>query len=121
MRFRSIDNVLDEIEEKIEVTGVRSVSFSDSSLTIVKSYVRELCGKIIKRKMNIKWICYSRVDLDIELLKLMKKAGLVGIEIALESGSPRVLKSIKKRIDIDQFGRVCKDAYELGIKVSYFA
>jgi len=120
VRFRSVDNVLDEIEEKIEVTGIRYVSFIDSSLTIVKSYVRELCGKIIKRKMNIEWTCYSRVDLDIELLKLMKKAGLVGIEIALESGSPRVLKSIKKRIDIDQFGRVCKDAYELGIKVWVF-
>jgi len=119
-RFRSVDNVLDEIEEKIEVTGIRYVSFIDSSLTIAKSYVRELCGKIIKRKLNIEWICYSRVDLDIELLKLMKKAGLVGIEIALESGSPRVLKSIKKRIDIDQFGRVCKDAYELGIKVWVF-
>ena len=56
VRFRSVDNVLDEIEEKIEVTGIRYVSFIDSSLTIAKSYVRELCGKIIKRKMNIK--CY---------------------------------------------------------------
>jgi len=120
VRLRSIDNVLDEIEEKIEVTGIRYVSFIDSSLTINKSYVRELCDKIIKRKMDIKWICYSRVDIDLEILKLMRKAGLVGIEIALESGSPRVLKSIKKRIDIDLFERICKEAYELGIKVWVF-
>jgi magnesium-protoporphyrin IX monomethyl ester (oxidative) cyclase len=120
VRFRSIENVLDEIEDKIEVTGIRSVSFIDSSLTLVKSYVRELCEEIIKRKMNIKWMCYSRADIDLELLKLMKKAGLVGIEIALESGSPRVLKSIKKRIDIDLFEGVCKEAYNLGIKVWVF-
>jgi len=120
VRFRSIDNVLDEIEEKIEVTGIRHVCFNDTSLTLVKSYVRELCEKIIERNMNIKWACYSRADIDLEILKLMKKAGLVGIEIALESGSPRVLKSIKKRIDIDKFERVCKDAYELGIKVWVF-
>jgi len=120
VRFRNIDNVLDEIEEKIEVTGIRYVSFIDSSLTITKSYVSELCDKIIKRNMNIKWICYSRVDIDLEILKLMKKAGLVGIEIALESGSPRVLKSIKKRIDVDLFERNCKEAYKLGIKVWVF-
>jgi radical SAM superfamily enzyme len=89
-------------------------------LTITKSYVRELCEKIIKRKMGIKWICYSRVDIDLEILRLMKKAGLVGIEIALESGSPRVLKSVKKRIDIDLFERICKEAYKLGIKVFVF-
>jgi magnesium-protoporphyrin IX monomethyl ester (oxidative) cyclase len=120
VRFRDIDNVLDEIEEKIKVTGIRYVKFIDSSLTITKSYVRELCEKIIKRKMGIKWICYSRVDIDLEILRLMKKAGLVGIEIALESGSPRVLKSIKKRIDIDLFERICKEAYKLGIKVFVF-
>jgi len=120
VRFRSVDKVLDEIEEKIEVTGIRYVSFIDSSLTITKSYVRELCEKIIKRKMGIKWICYSRVDIDLEILKLMKKAGLVGIEIALESGSPRVLKSVKKRIDVDLFELICKDAYKLGIKVFVF-
>jgi magnesium-protoporphyrin IX monomethyl ester (oxidative) cyclase len=120
VRFRKIDNVLDEIEEKIEVTGIRSVKFIDSSLTITKKYVRELCEKITKRKMGIKWICYSRVDIDLELLKLMKKAGLVGIEIALESGSPQVLKSVKKRIDIDLFERVCKEAYKLGIRVWVF-
>jgi len=120
VRFRSIDNVLDEIEWKIEVTGMRYVSFIDSSLTIAKNYVRELCEKIIKRNMNIQWKCYSRVDIDLELLKLMKTAGLVGIEIALESGSPRVLKSIKKRINVDLFERVCKEAYKQGIKVWVF-
>ena len=120
VRFRSIDNVLDEIEGKIEVTGIRYVSFIDPSLTISKSYVRELCEKIIKRNMNINWVCYSRVDMDLELLKLMKKAGLVGVEIALESGSPRVLKLIKKHIDIDRFERFCKEAYIQGIKVWVF-
>jgi radical SAM superfamily enzyme YgiQ (UPF0313 family) len=120
VRFRNVENVLDEIEGKIEVTGIRYVSFIDPSLTISKSYVRELCEKIIKRNMNIKWVCYSRVDIDLELLKLMKTAGLVGVEIALESGSPRVLKLIKKHIDIDRFERFCKEAYIQGIKVWVF-
>tara|TARA_B100002003_G_scaffold30329_1_gene25320 strand:- start:427 stop:1932 length:1506 start_codon:yes stop_codon:yes gene_type:complete len=120
VRYRSIDNVLNEIEEKIKITGARGVIFKDPSLTAVKKHVKELCEKIIERNLNIQWVCYSRVDIDLELLKLMKKAGLIGVETALESGSPRVLKAVKKRIDIDQFERFCIEAYNLGIRVYVF-
>lgn len=120
VRFRSVDNVINEIEEKIKITGVRKVSFGDSSLTLKKSFVSALCEEIIKRKLNIKFNCYSRVDIDIEILKLMKKAGLVSVEIALESGSPRILKAIKKNIKIEQFEKFCQEAYRLGIKAYVF-
>ncbi len=120
VRYRSIDNVLNEIEEKIKITGTRCVIFKDPSLTAVKRHVKELCEKIIERNLNIQWICYSRADIDLELLKLMKEAGLIGVETALESGSPRVLKAVKKRIDIDQFERFCIEAYNLWIRVYVF-
>jgi len=119
-RYRSIDNIIKEIEEKIEITGVRNVKFIDSSLTISKKYVAELCDRIIEKKLNIKWNCYSRVDIDIELLKVMKKAGLIGVEVALESGSPRVLKAIKKKISLAHFERFCEAAYSLRIRVFAF-
>jgi len=119
-RYRSIDNVIKEIEEKIEITGVRNVKFIDPSLTISKKYVVELCDRIIEKKLNIKWNCYSRVDVDIELLKVMKKAGLIGVEVALESGSPRVLKAIKKKISLSHVERFCEAAYSLGIRVFVF-
>jgi magnesium-protoporphyrin IX monomethyl ester (oxidative) cyclase len=120
VRRRSVDNIIKEIEEKIRVTGVRNVNFIDSSFTINKKFVTELCERIIEKRLNIKWICYSRVDIDIELLKMMKKAGLIGVEVALESGSPRVLKAIKKRISLEQFERFSELAYSLGIRVFAF-
>jgi magnesium-protoporphyrin IX monomethyl ester (oxidative) cyclase len=119
-RFRSVDNIIMEIEEKIEITGVRNIKFIDSSLTISKKRVAELCNRIIEKKLNIKWVCYSRVDIDIELLKLMKKAGLIGVEVALESGSPRVLKAIKKKISLEQFEKFCEAAYSIEIRVFAF-
>ena len=119
-RYRSIDSIIKEIEDKIEITGVRNVKFIDSSLTISKKYVAELCDRIMEKKLNIKWDCYSRVDIDIELLKVMKKAGLIGVEVALESGSPRVLKAIKKKISLAHFERFCEAAYSLRIRVFVF-
>jgi len=50
----------------------------------------------------------------------MKKAGLIGVEVALESGSPRVLKAIKKKISLAHFERFCEAAYSLRIRVFVF-
>ncbi len=120
VRYRDIDSIIAEIEEKIEITGSRYVSFGDSSLTISKSFVTKLCDEIIKKKLNIHFSCYSRVNIDLELLKHMRKAGLVAVEIGLESASPKILKSIKKNINLDQFERFCREAHGLGIKIYVF-
>ena len=120
VRFRSIDNIIKEIEDKIEITGIRDVNFMDPSFTISKKFVTALCDRIIEKNLNIKWVCYSRVDTDIELLRKMKKAGLIGVEVALESGSPRVLKAIKKRISLEQFERFCEAAYNLRLRLYAF-
>jgi hypothetical protein len=50
----------------------------------------------------------------------MKNAGLIGVEVALESGSPRVLKAIKKKISLKHFERFCEAAYSLRIRVFAF-
>lgn len=120
VRYRSIESILEEIEQKIELTGVRSVSFADSSLTINRHFVEAFCKGILDRNLDIRFNCYSRVNIDLDLLKLMKKAGLVSVEIGLESGSPRILKAIRKNINLDQFRRFCRLARELGIKVYVF-
>jgi len=120
IRFRSINSIIEEIEAKINATGVRNIKFDDSSVTYNKNFIINLCGKIIKKNLNIRWHCYSRVNIDTNLLKLMKKAGMVSAAIGLESGSPKVLKSIKKRINLEQVETYCREAYNLGIKLYLF-
>jgi len=119
-RFRSIDDVMNEIEHKIKVTGVKSLSFSDSTLTANKEFIEKLCKEIIRRNLNIKWSCYSRVDINAELLDLMKSAGLVSVDVALESGSPRVLKIIRKKINVDQLTAFVKKCFFDDIRINVF-
>jgi len=120
VRYRSIGSIINEIEEKIKLTGVRNVTFADSSLTINRKFVKALCAEIMNRGLNIRFNCYSRVNIDPGILEIMKNAGLVSVEIGLESGSPKVLKSIRKNIKVDQFRNFCKMAYNLGVKVYVF-
>ena len=42
-RYRSIDSIIKEIEEKIQLTGVRNVIFGDASLTINRHFIEKLC------------------------------------------------------------------------------
>lgn len=119
-RYRSVDLVIKEIEEKIKITGARGVRFGDSALTVSKKWIREFCNKVIEKDLKIKWACYSRVDIDLELLTLMRRAGFASAEVALESGSQKVLNAIKKSINLEEFENFCKEAYRLGIKVWVF-
>lgn len=120
VRYRSIASVIQEIEDKIAATGVRHVSFTDSSLTISRRYVTDLCNAIIEKKLNIVWRCYSRVNIDVKILELMRRAGLDAVEIGLETGSPKVLKAICKNIKHDEVERFCHEAHRLGIQVWVF-
>jgi len=58
--------------------------------------------------------------MDPGLLTLMAASGCVEIDIGLESGSPKVLKAIKKRIKVEDYRRLVKEAHRLGIKTYVF-
>ena len=120
VRMRSVENILEEIEDKIRFTGVRNVSFIDPSLTLNRKFVVELCEKMIENKMKLKWNCYSRVNIETDLLDVMREAGLASVEIGLESASPKVLKAIRKNINLEQFETFCREAYLRKIKTFVF-
>lgn len=121
VRFRNVENVLDEIERMIKITGLRNLTFTDPSLTASKKYITSLCEGILRRNLNIKWRCYSRADAPSEIFELMKKAGCSAADIALESASPRVLQAIKKYIKVEDVLRCVKKLHELGIKSFVYA
>jgi hypothetical protein len=112
--------VIKEIKEKIQFTGIRNVAFGDSSFTVKKAYVEEFCKRVIEERLNIRWNCYSRANIDPALLSTMREAGLVSIEIGLESASNRILENIKKNIDLTHLEKICREAHRLGLRTFVF-
>lgn len=103
MRFRSPENIVKEIEECVKRYGIYDFRFNDDTLTFDNKRLKGLCNLIIKKRLNVSWNCYSRVEhVDLDLLKLMKKAGCYHIKYGIESGSRRVLKLLKKEISFKQ-------------------
>lgn len=116
VRLRSVENVLNELEQIVKEMGITHVSFNDDCLTINRKRMLAICEGIHKRDLKFTWEGLSRADLlDRELLQSMKDAGFVRISIGIESGNPEIMKVIKKQETLQQIEEVINIARELGI------
>jgi len=102
-RYRKFSppRVVGEMGYLIKEYGAHEIYFDDDDFTIDRDYVYEVCRLIIKDKLNIKWSCMAdAINLDKDMLRIMKEAGCVGIKFGLESLSPKVLAALGKPVSI---------------------
>ena len=116
-RYRSAENVLEEMEWLIEKMGAKSIYFFDDNFPVNKKRVIAICEGIINKKWNIKWACCAHVTIvNKEVLEIMKKSGCMSIDFGVESGSDKILRNIRKkqtRIDIEKTFAL---SHEVGIQ-----
>lgn len=117
-RARSAVNVVDEFEECCERHGVREIDIFDSSFTISRKRVLEICRLLIDRGLHrrIIWDVRSRVDtIDEEMLDALKEAGCYRIFYGIESGNREILKALCKDIDLGRIERIIRHTARVGI------
>jgi radical SAM superfamily enzyme YgiQ (UPF0313 family) len=120
-RARSAANVVDEMEHVVRDYGVDEIYFDDDCLTLSKKRVMEMCGLLLDRQVDVNWIVQARVDsVDREVLAAMKEAGCHYILFGVESGSPKMLEIMKKRITLDSARQAFRECRELRIKTQAF-
>ena len=95
-RFRSVENILGEMEWLKKEYGIEAIIFDDDNLLFNKKRAKNLFQGMIDRKLNLKWnaIAMAAFKLDEGIVDLMKKSGCSYTDIAIESGVSRVLKDI---------------------------
>ncbi len=103
VRYRSPESVVAELEECIERYGIREFLFHADTFTLKKQWIVDLCTLIIKKRLDIRWGCNSRVNtIDEERLIWMKRAGCWVIGFGVESGNDQHLKAMKKSATGDE-------------------
>ncbi|MBF0234778.1 MAG: radical SAM protein [Desulfamplus sp.] len=116
-RFRSLDNVLEELRFLVKTYGLKEVNIDDGTFTTNKKRVVEFCRRLRQEKLNIIWTCNGRVDnLDGEMLAAMKGSGCKMIRLGVESGSQEVLDKIKKGLTLKQIEEGVKLVKKSGIQ-----
>lgn len=95
VRFRSAQNILEEIETLRDKYGVGAIYFADDLFTTKKKLVMEICGDMVDRKLVLPWVAVTSASyVDEDLVRAMKGAGCYRLDFGIESGSPKILRHI---------------------------
>jgi anaerobic magnesium-protoporphyrin IX monomethyl ester cyclase len=113
--FRSPKNIIEEVKE-IKAMGFGAVMFYDDSLAMKRDRLFEICRSI--EKVDIIWRCFIRGDqVNQEMLNAMAQSGCYEILIGTESGSQKILNSIRKNETVTQNKNAIMMAKKAGIRV----
>jgi anaerobic magnesium-protoporphyrin IX monomethyl ester cyclase len=117
-RLRSIPNVVDEIQFVLKkMPDLREIMFEDDTLTYDKNRCLEFAEEILRRGVKFKWSANSRCDIDLETMRMLKKAGARLFCVGVESGDQRVLDQMKKSLKVERIRQFFKDAKTAGIRL----
>lgn len=106
VRLRSPAAVVDEIERDIglcpQVSRGGEFFFEDDTFTLVKANAAAICEEILRRGLRLTFSVNARTDTaDLELFRLMKRAGCRELLVGFESGDPEILARINKKATVE--------------------
>ncbi len=117
--FRSVENIIYEIEELATNLNAREFFIVDDTFTMKPKRTEAFCNQLQALEYDFIWGCESRADVVTEdLLKRMYEAGCRKIQFGLESADENVLKSIKKNVRFEQVEKATKIASEIGFDIN---
>ncbi|MFH1332876.1 MAG: radical SAM protein [archaeon] len=117
VRFRSVDNLLDEVEDVVAKYPTKFVYFQDDTFILNKGWLEEFSRKYSGR-INIPFHAHVRANLVSEdKIKLLKNANCFSVHIAVESGNDRLRNDVLKRnMSEKQIYDACSLLHKYGIK-----
>ncbi|MFA5089606.1 MAG: radical SAM protein [Candidatus Omnitrophota bacterium] len=123
VRFRSPENVLDELQYLISRYGVKEIEIIDDVFNINKERAKKICDLIIEKGLRLKINFGNGLRADImdeELLGKLKKAGAYRIIYGIESGSSRIQGIIGKKLNLARTKEIIAITAKKGISVGGF-
>ena len=122
-RCRSAESFVNEIRHLYHTYNVREFEILDDIFNLDRARLLDFCDRIIQSGMKISIAFPNGLRGDLldeqQLLKL-RQAGATFIAFAVETGSPRLQKQIKKNIQLDKIKRNIEIAHSLRIHTHGF-
>lgn len=114
-RFRSADNIIEEIKERYDM-GIKSFQIQDDNFTLNEKKCIEVLDLIRKERMDLSLKLRSRVNsINRGLLKKMNKTGVKVIVYGFESGSQKMLNLMNKNTTVKMNIKACNLTKKYGI------
>lgn len=115
-RQRPVKYLIQEAKYLKEKHNIGAISFTDEFFGCNKDILRQTCQAFIDEKLDLPWGCMTKIGIfDKEDYQLMYDSGCRWIEFGIESGSPSMLKRIKKGMNVERVLPDLKICKEIGI------
>lgn len=123
VRFRSIDNLFEEIKQVISKykEHIKNIEFYDDTFTLDENRIKEFCARY-PSEIGLPFNINARVNaVNPLILKMLKQAGCIRVSIGIESGDDSIRNNILKRnMSSEQIIQTFKHAREAGLKTYAF-
>ena len=121
VRFRSADNVLAEIDERLKnfpPDDELYILFTDDTFTLDGARVKKICDGLAERRKSrrFKFFCEGHVHTlykNPEMIRCLAAGGCVRLQLGIEAGTEKVLRAYGKQStpeEIFAVVRLCRDA-----------
>lgn len=114
VRYRSVNNVIEELSRLRAMYHFKSLFFWDYSVTLNKAWMLEFVEKYRSNGFTAPFSANSRADAickNEDAIKELSRSGLKMVHIGYESGSQRILDFIQKGTTVEQYIKateICK-------------
>jgi anaerobic magnesium-protoporphyrin IX monomethyl ester cyclase len=118
-RGRSPSKVVDELEWLRDEFHAGAYAFYDDTFTFDLKRAYAICDEMQRRHVDLPWDCRTRVDrVSKELLAKLRATNCQLIHFGVESGSPEMLKLMRKGTTPELNAQAIRWAKEAGISVA---
>ncbi len=115
-RHHSANYFVAKMRQVAQQCGIDTFVVQDSSIGNFSDEWAEVCRQLIAMDSPFRWWANLRANqANRRLLQLMKQAGCIKLFFGFESGSPRILKRMSKRITVEQCRQAAELCHEVGI------
>lgn len=119
VRYRSVGNVISELQHLKDEYGIKQIRFHDDTMTINEKWVMEFCEAV--KPLKIRWRAATRVDRAQEkILQAMHGAGCYELAFGVEDPDQRVLDINNKGINVKDIYKALATAKRTGFKTRLY-
>ena len=102
---RSVDSVFEEVKAIAEL-GIKRIEFIDDIFNVKAKDFVAFFNKVIQSNIKVSFFFPTALKGDLlnkEIIDVMMQGGAVGINVSLESASPRMQKVMRKYLNVEKF------------------
>jgi radical SAM superfamily enzyme YgiQ (UPF0313 family) len=121
VRVRAVQEVVRELKDLQAEQGADYIYFVDDIFNYPPAYTEALCREMITQGVGVRWTAFVNPRfLTAEIIALMAEAGCQGLELGIDSGSSKILRTYGKGFEKEDIVRASKHCQEAGLPFALY-